>query len=132
LGDLVQRLVAVEDVGQIEDLELLDTERTELGQRRRQQVHGTELQRLHLLLVLVEGTVRVHLDLDRAAGVFLGELLEFFGSLALGRVLRHHVAELDHDGVCGDRCSRQTHGNQTDQKRTDLHESISSERTASR
>jgi hypothetical protein len=43
----------VEDVGEIEGLEFLDAERAELGQRRRQHLHGTELQRLHLFLVLV-------------------------------------------------------------------------------
>ncbi|MBP8217232.1 MAG: hypothetical protein KAX54_06275, partial [Thauera sp.] len=40
--------------------------------------------------------------------------------------------ELDHDRVCSNRRSREAHGNQTNQKCTNLHENISSERTASR
>ena len=97
-----------------------------------EELYGAELQRFHLFLVLVERAVRVHLDLDRAVGVLLGERLELLRSHALGRVLRDDMAELDHDGVRSKRRSGQTDGDQTDQKRTNLHESISSERTASR
>ena len=53
-GDLVQLVVVVEDEGQVEDLELAHAQRPELGQRRRQHLHRAELQRLHLLLVLVQ------------------------------------------------------------------------------
>ena len=104
LGHLMQLVVVVEDVGQVEDLELLDAERSELGQRRGQHLHRAELQRLHLLLVLVQGAVRVDLDLDPAVGALLGEFLEVLGSLALGGVGGDHVAELDDDGLfrlCG-------------------------------
>ena len=39
----------------------------------------------------------VETDLDLALGVFLGQLLELFGGLALGRVRGHDMAELDGD-----------------------------------
>jgi hypothetical protein len=39
----------------------------------------------------------IDLDLDLAAGVFLGQLLELQGTLALGRVVGHDMAELDQD-----------------------------------
>ena len=62
--------------------------------------------RLELFLVLVERRVGVDLNLDLAVGVFLGEFLELLGALALRRIRRHHVTELDHDRRlrrCGDR-----------------------------
>ncbi len=96
-GDLVQFVVVVEDVGQVEDLELAHAQRPELGQRRCQHLHRAELQRFHLLAVLVQLRVRVDLDLDLAGQALLGQLLELLGALALGRVGRHHVAELDDD-----------------------------------
>ena len=94
-GDLVQVFVAVEDVGQVEDLELAHADGAELGQRGRQQLHRAELQRLHLLLVLVERGVGVDLDLHLAAGEFARALGEELRTLALGRVVRDDVAELD-------------------------------------
>ncbi len=78
LGDLVQVVVVVEDEGQVEDLEFLDAERAELGQRRGQRLHGAELQRLHFFLVLVQRRVGIDLDLDLALGQLfrlLGEIL---------------------------------------------------------
>ena len=69
-----------------------------LAVRRRQHLHRAELQRLELFLVLVERRVRIDLDLDLAVGVFLGQFLELLGALALRRVRRHDVAELD-DGL---------------------------------
>ena len=79
-GDLVQLLVAVEQVRQVEGLELALAERPEFRERRRQHLHRAELQRLELLLVLVELAVRVDLDLDLALGALLGQLLELFGA----------------------------------------------------
>jgi hypothetical protein len=93
----VQVGVVVEDVGQVEGLELLDAQRAELGQRRGQHLHGAELQRLHLFLVLVQRAVGVDLDLDLALGQLLGLLGEELRRLALGRIGGHHVAELDDD-----------------------------------
>jgi hypothetical protein len=87
----------VEDEWQVEDLELPDAERAELGERRREHVHRAELQRLELLLVLVEGRVRVNLDLDAALGQLGGALGEEVGRLALGRLVGDDVAELDDD-----------------------------------
>ena len=69
----------------------------ELGQRRCEHLHRAELQRLHLLAVLEERAVGIDLDLDAALGAFLGQLLEVLGALALGRVERDDVAELDDD-----------------------------------
>jgi hypothetical protein len=62
---LCSSAVVVEDEGQVEDLEFLDAQRAELGQRRRQHLHRAELQGLHLFLVLVQRAVGVDLDLDR-------------------------------------------------------------------
>ena len=75
----------------------LHAQRAELGQRRRQHLHRAQLQRLHLLLVLVQRAVRIDLDLDPALGALLGQLLEALGALALGRVDGDDVAELDDD-----------------------------------
>ena len=91
-------LAVVEDEGQIEHFELLHAQRAELGQRRCQHLHRAELQRFHLFLVLVQRAVGVHLDLDLALGQLIGLLGKELGSLALGGVLRHDVAELD-DGL---------------------------------
>jgi hypothetical protein len=97
IGDFAKRRLVREDVGQVEHLELADAERAELGERGRQHLHRAELQRLQLLIVLVELRVRIDFDDDLAAGVFLGEFLELQRALALRRVRRHHVAELDDD-----------------------------------
>ena len=91
--------VAVEQVGQVKHLELARPERAEFRERRGEHLDGADLERLHLLLVLVEGAVGVDLDLDLAAGGFLGELLELEGGLALRRIGGHDVAELDDDDV---------------------------------
>ena len=96
-GDLVQLLVVVEDVRQVEHLELARAERPELRERGREHLHRAELQRLHLLAVLEQRAVGEHLDLDAALGALLGDLLEVLGGLALGRVDRDDVAELDDD-----------------------------------
>ena len=69
LGDLAQSVVALEKVGQIEDLELLDAQRAELRDARGQHLHGAELQGLELLLVLVELGVGIELNLDLALRV---------------------------------------------------------------
>ena len=94
-----QRLDRGEDVGQVEGLEFLDAERAELADRRRQHLDGAELERFELFLVLVELAVGIDLDLDAAVRALLGELLEFLGGLALGRVQCHDVAELDDDRI---------------------------------
>src|SRR5215475_10191342 len=60
---------------------------------------GAELQRLQLLLVLVEGGIGVDLDLHLAVRILLGQFLELERAFALRRVLSDHVAELDHDGL---------------------------------
>ena len=107
-----QRRLVRQDVRQVEHLELLDAERAELGERRRQHLHRAELQRLELLVVLVELRVRIDLNLDLAVGVLLGQLLELQRALALRRVGRHHVAELDDDRALRERRrgERQRHG----------------------
>ena len=96
-GHRVQRRLGRENVWQVEHFEFLDAERRELRQRRRQHLHGAELERLHLFLVLVQLAVRVQFDLDAAVGVLFGQLLEALGGLALRRVGGDHVAELDDD-----------------------------------
>ena len=85
--------------GKVENFELAHTQRAELRHRWRQHLHRTELQRLHLLAILVQLAVGIEFDLDPARGVFFGELPEFFRGLALGRIVRHHVAELDDDRI---------------------------------
>jgi hypothetical protein len=97
LRDEVGLLEAVEQVGQVEGLEIAQPHRAELAQRRREHLHRAELQRLELLLVLVERAGRVDLDLHAALGVLLGVLLEVLEGLVLRRVRRVHVADLDHD-----------------------------------
>ena len=67
---------------QVEHLVLLDAERPELRNRRREQLDRAELQRFDLLAVLVQRRVRVHLDLDAALGALLGQPL-----LALAKVV---------------------------------------------
>ena len=98
LGELPERCLVMENEGKVERLEFIEAERSELGGGRRQQLHGAELQRLQLFLVLVEGRVGVDLDLGFAAGVLLRQLLELLRGFALRRVGGHHVAELDDDG----------------------------------
>ena len=90
LGDLVQRLVAVEDVGQIRP-ELLDTERTEPTESSASSTAPSCPAPPSPPCVLVEVTVHT-LDLDRAAGVFLNRVREF--SAAFFGVSLHHVMNL--------------------------------------
>ncbi len=93
--------VVAHEKRQIEDVEFLDPERAELGDRRRQNLHRAELQRLQLLLVLVERGVGIDLHLYLSIGVLLGEVLEHHRGLALGGVWRDHVAKLDDDRLLG-------------------------------
>jgi hypothetical protein len=102
LSDLVQLGVVVEDVWQVEHLEFARTERAEFRERRCEQLHRPELQRLHLFAVLEQRAVGKELDLDAALGALLGELLEIFGGLAFGRVDGHDVAEFDDDRLLGE------------------------------
>jgi hypothetical protein len=83
---LCSSVVVVEDVGQVEEFEFLDAQRTELGQRRGEHLHGAELQCFHFFLVLVQRRVGVHLDLDLALGQFAGAFGKELGGQALGRV----------------------------------------------
>ena len=98
---LVQVVVIAEDERQVEDLELLDAERAELGQRRRQHLDGAQLQRFHFFLVLVERRIGVNLDLDPALGQFRRLLGEHFRRLAFRRIDGDDVAELDDDRLLG-------------------------------
>src|SRR5207237_1155563 len=109
-GHLVQVAVAVEDVGQIEHLELAHAKRSELGYRGSEHLHRPELQRLHFLAVLVQLAVRIDLDLDAALGALLGKLLELLGALALRRIERDDVAELDDCGLLCERRAEGEHG----------------------
>ena len=84
--------------GRSNDLELAHAERPELRERRREHLHRPELQRLDLLPVLVERAVRVDLDPDAPPGQLLRAAAEELGRLALRRVDRHDVAELQDDG----------------------------------
>jgi hypothetical protein len=125
---LVELVVVVEEVGQVEDLELAHAQRAELREGRREHLHGTELQRLDLLLVLVQRAVGVHLDLHAALGALLGELLEVFGALALRRVGGDDVAELDDDRLLAERgrgSERERGRGGRREKRASIHDSPS-------
>jgi hypothetical protein len=63
----VQVVVAVEEERQVEHLEFARAERSELRHRRCEHLDRSQLQRLHLLAVLEQRAVRIHLDLDLAA-----------------------------------------------------------------
>jgi len=102
-GHLHELRFGLEDVGQVEDLELPGAQRSELGQRRGEHLHRTELQCFQFFLVLVELAVRINLYLDAPLGGLLGQLLEAQGRLALGRVRCHDMAELDDDGCLRER-----------------------------
>src|ERR1019366_4982103 len=97
VGDFAQGCEVRKDVGKIEHLELPDADRAELGVRRRQHLNRAELERLQFFLVLVERRIRIDLDLDLAAGIFLREFLELFGGGTFRRVGGDDVAELDDD-----------------------------------
>src|SRR5262249_8754934 len=72
-------------------------DRSEFGVRGREHLHGAELQGFELFLVLVKRRVGIDLDLDLAVGIFLREFLELVGGLALRRIGRDDMAELDHN-----------------------------------
>src|SRR5450759_4539317 len=101
LGHVVQVFGVVENVRQVEHFEFARTERAELRHRRREHLHVTQLQHLHLFAVLEQLAVRINLDLDPALGARFGELLEFQGALAFGRILGDDMAELDDDRLLG-------------------------------
>src|SRR5690242_10591692 len=103
VGDLVQLFEAVEDVRQIEHLELAHAERPELGDGWREHLHRSELEGFHLLAVLEQRAVRIHLDLHPALGALFGELLEILRSLSLRRIDGDDVAELDDDRLLRER-----------------------------
>ncbi len=105
LGDLVQLAEVVEDVRQVEDLEFAHAHRPELGHRGGEHLHRAKLQGIHLLAILVQRAVRVHLDLDPALRTLFGQLLEFLRALALGCIERDHVTEFDDDGPLGGRAA---------------------------
>jgi hypothetical protein len=107
--DARERRLVGDDVRQIENLELLDAERTEFRQRGRQHLHGAELQRLKLFLVLVERRIGKHLDLDLSAGIFLRQLLEFQRALPFRSIRRHHMTELDDDRLLGIGLTAESH-----------------------
>jgi hypothetical protein len=115
-GNLVQIVVTIKDVGQVEHFEVLDAQRAELGQRRREHLDSTELQRFHFFLVLVQRRVGINLDLDLATGQLASLLGKIIGRLALGRVIGDNVAELDDDGLLGKGRQRQRTGKQGNQK----------------
>eukprot|EP00906_Rhabdomonas_costata_P034809 RCo048960 len=121
VGHLAQVVVVAEDEGQVEDFEFLHAERAELGQRRGEHLHGAQLQGLHFFLVLVQGRVGIHLDLDLATGQFRRLLGEHFRCLALRRIGSHHVAELDHDRLLGIGTQRYDCGEQTDEQSGNFH-----------
>ena len=95
-GSGVGRLVP-EQPGQVERLEFLRPEGCELCRGRRQHLHGAELQRLDLLLVLVQRGVRIDFDADFAIRVLFGELLELQRALSFWGIRGHDVAEFDVD-----------------------------------
>lgn len=91
IGDSAEGGVVLEQEGQVEDLEFLDAQRAELGQRRGQHLHAAELQRFQLFqlfLDFVELAVGVDLDLDAALAALFRQLLEAFSTLALGPTRR--------------------------------------------
>src|SRR5215217_78149 len=86
---------------------------------------GAKLKRLQLLLVLVERGVGIDLHLGFAVRVLLGKLLEPERPLALGGILRHHVAEFDHDRLLGlGRADQGQRGNGGSCKDPVLHEGV--------
>jgi hypothetical protein len=118
---LCSSAVVVEDVGEVEDLELLDPERAELGQRGRQHVHRAKLQGFQLFLVLVKRAVGIDLNF----GFALGQLCRFLGKelrgLALGRIGSHDMAELDDDWRLGQGDGGKHGGRQSDEQGRQFH-----------
>jgi len=55
-----------------------------LGERRRQHLHGAELQRFQFFLVLKQLAVGINLHLDLAVGVFAGEFLNLSAARPFG------------------------------------------------
>ncbi len=107
--EAVDGIDVVEQERQVEDLDLLRVA-VELRQRRRDQLHVAQQQRLELLGVAEQLRAREHLHLHLAGQLLLGQLLELERALALRRVLRHDVAELDHDRLLGRSGQRQRDG----------------------
>jgi hypothetical protein len=97
--EAVDRCDVVEQEGQVEDLDLLGVA-VELRQRRRDELHVAQQQRLELLGVAEQLRAGEDLHLHLAGQLLLGQLLELQCALALGRLVGHHVAELDDDGLC--------------------------------
>ena len=91
----MQIIIVVENEGQIEDFEILDAQRAELGQRGCEHLDGAELQGLHFFLVFVELAVGVNLYLDLTLRQFLGALLEKFSGQPFGSINSNNMAELD-------------------------------------
>ena len=83
----------IEQEGQVEDLELGQAGLAELGQRRRQQLDRTELERLELVLVAVELRVGIDLDPNAARAALCHQALEMQRHLALGRAGCNHMRE---------------------------------------
>src|SRR5262249_32122641 len=108
---------------QVENFELAHAQRAELGDRWCEHLHRAELQRFHLLAVLVQGAVRVDLDLDAPLGALFGKLLEILGGLALGGIERDDVAELDDDRLLRERAAGKREQNRggNGEKETWLH-----------
>ncbi len=117
----MQVVIAIEDEGQVKNLKLLDAKRPELGQRRRQHLHGTQLQRLHFFLVFVQCRIGIDLDLDLALGQLVGLLGEHLGRFALRSIGRDNVAELDNDRLLCINRQRHGSGKQTDQQLGNFH-----------
>jgi hypothetical protein len=99
VGDPAKRLPVGKDIRKVKYFEFLDAERTKLGKRRRQHLHGAELQSVEFLFVLVENRIVIDLDLHSPVRIFFREFLEPLRRLALGRVRRHHMAVFDDDGI---------------------------------
>ena len=95
--EAVHRVDVVKQKGQIEDLQLLGVF-AKLGQRRRNDLHITQQQRLQFLAIAEQLAVGEYLHLDLARHVLLDQFLELQRRLALGRDIGHHVAVFDDDG----------------------------------
>src|SRR5690606_29066536 len=94
LLEAVNRFDVVEQERQIEDLNALGVV-LELGQRGSDQLYVAQQQSFHFLAVTKQRGVRVDLDLDLAWQTLFSQLLEQQGALALRRVFRNDVRELD-------------------------------------
>jgi len=97
LLEAIDGVQVIEQEGQVEDLELLGV-LLEFRQRRRQQLHFVVAQCLEFIGVTIEGRIGVDLYRYLAWQPLFDQALEHQRTLALGRVLGHHVGELDDDG----------------------------------